>query len=167
MPTEKTRRLFKCYSSPACILFGILCGIIHAYAAYLGDGTAARLGIAVGFVSAGIMGLSYFERTAMQARTVPYIIELLRMFFFLWLVFGVVYFIRAFGRFPPPDEGVLAVLVYFLVGTIVGTVWMMALLLLVGLRMRVANWTVVRFPVWIGLSITWAWRRIRGSKWKR
>lgn len=135
--------------------------------AYVGDGTAARVGVGVAFFSAGIMGLSYFERTAMASKTIPYLIELLRMFFFLWLVFGVVYFVRAFGRFPLPDTDILTIIVYFLVGTIVGTVWMMALLLVIGLRMNVANWTVVRFPVWIGLSITWAWRRIKGSPWRR
>lgn len=168
MPTEKTKRLFKCYSSPACLVFGLLCGVVHAVMAYVGDGTAARVGVALGFFSAGVMGLAYFERTAIASRTIPYLMELLRMFFFLWMIFGVAYFVRAFGHFPLPEEDILTVIVYFLVGTIAGTVWMMALLLVVGLRMNVASWNVVRFPVWIGLSVRWIWRRLRRRfRWRR
>jgi hypothetical protein len=161
MVSETTRDRFRRFASPACVAFGVLCGFIYAAMVYTPGGNyEARLVISALFVSAGAMGLAYFETRAMGTREVPFLVEQLRFFFGLWLFLGIVYgSITIFNLYIPdnlsPGEAVLS----FIVGTVVGTVWMMALILMLGIRTNVATWNVIRFPAWIGAFVRWAWRK--------
>ena len=151
---------FERFASAGSIAFGLLCGAGHALLIYVGDAWDARLALALFLVSAGVMGVSYFAVLARGRRTLPLLAEMLKLFFALWALIGASFLLRLMGEDPIPQEDWVAILVYFLTGTVAGTVWMFALLLIIGIKQNIAAWEVVRFPVWIADECRWLWNVI-------
>lgn len=162
MTRDNFKRLFRRYASPASFVMGLGWGLISAILTYTGFDFIARLMIAGAFLTAGPMGLYYFERQAMGSKEVPYFVEIMRIKMMAFFLFGVAYFIRAFAHFPLPERTFSAFVVYVLVGFISGLIWTMCFFLFLGVRMRVASWNVLRFPVWIGSATVWLYDEFTG-----
>ncbi len=155
MTAEKRREQFRRYASPAAIGFGFVTGAVYALALGTPGGVfEARIALGLMFMSAGLMGLSYFLTAAAGRRELPYHYEQSIVFYFCWFAVGIPQFIRAFANDPLPESHITVGALYFFVGAVAGTVWLMALFLAIGLRSDVASWPVVRFPVWITDWIT-------------
>ncbi len=164
MPTSRIRQFFKKYASPSSFGMGLIFGLLYTYLVFHGTTLDARIMFAFMFISGGLMGVIYFESRAVQSLTLPYIVEIIRIFFILWTFMGFVWVARIFGSDPPPQESWAYYLIAFLVGAIAGTVWTMALILCIGIRYDIGNWQVIRFPAWIGLAIQWLIRRAKSSE---
>jgi hypothetical protein len=160
--SERIRELFRRYASPLCVVFGLVVGLVYAALVYSPTSNyEARLIVSALFISGGVMGLAYFENVAMGTREVPFFVEQMRFFFGMWLLLGIVYgALTIFDLYIPSNASFSEALLSFLIGMIVGTVWMMALILLLGIRTNVASWNVIRFPVWIGAFVQWLWKTI-------
>lgn len=157
------RQRFRRSASAGSILFGALCGVVYALMIYEGNTLDSRIALAVMFISAGVMGVSYFVRVAKGRRTLPWIAEQLKLFFALWTLIGFSWVIRIFGHDRPPEDTWAAVSVYFLTGSIAGTVWVFALSLFLGIKQDIGAWEVVRFPVWIKEEVQW----LVGKIWRK
>lgn len=163
MSRQSMQRLFRRFASPACVVFGILCGLIYATVVYIPgvSNYAARTFLVLMTVSAGPMALSYLWGKNIRSRYIPFLWEMLSFFFILWTLFGISYGWLTFTETYVPEKFDFdAAVVSFVVGTIAGTVWIMAALLLAGTRLNVAIWDVERFPLWIQTFVTWLSRKI-------
>lgn len=163
--SKKAHDHFEKYASAGCIGFGIISGALYASAIYSPvSNFEARIVLTSLFVSAGIMGLAYFADASIGRRCVPFLVEILRVFFFLWFVIGVIFgLLTLLGLYVPPNYSVPDAAVSFLVGAIAGIIWLMSLILFIGIRAQVAGWTVISFPYWILVFLRWVWR----SVWRR
>lgn len=157
---NRAREYFERFASVGSILFGIFCGVAYAFMIYNGKALDARIALAVMFLSAGVMGVTYFAIIAKGRRTLPLLAEMLKLFFVLWFLVGLTFFIRVFSGDTIPGDTWAAVAIYFLVGMIAGVVWSYALVLIIGLRQSIAAWEVVRFPVWVKEEAIWIWNII-------
>lgn len=153
MTNERARALFKRYASPGSALFGGLMGLLYAALSAYGTVTDARILLALLFLTAGPMGLSYFWGAAHRSEVVPFMVVAMRRFFMLWTIIGFVWIMRIFAFEPADEVTALSVAIDLLVGTISGTVWMMALLFFIGRRLNVAAWEV--YPAWIRRFARW------------
>lgn len=165
MTRSRKQQLFRRYASPLCIIFGLLCGLIYATVVYLPgtSNTAARMFLVSMTITAGPMALVYLWGKNMRSRYIPFLWEVLTFFFLLWTLFGVSYgWLTVTDTYVPEKFNINAALVSLVVGTIAGTVWIMAALLLIGNRLNVAVWDVERFPLWIGTFARWLGHKRRG-----
>lgn len=149
------RRAFQRYASPVSILFGIVIGLLYNLLTYQGTILDARVALAVMFVSAGVMGVSYFHAIARGRRTVPLLVEILKIIFVLYILRGVAVLLRVFEEAPVEQLTPVSFAVNFLAAAIGGTVWAFALMLVIGVRQNIASWEIVRFPVWIVEEAQW------------
>ncbi len=144
------RRVFQRYASPVSILFGIVIGLVYTLLTYQGTIADARIALAVVFISSGGMGVSYFVSIARGRRTLPLLMEMLKLFFVLWAFIGLALGLRIFTEAPVEKFTAISFTIDFLVGAIAGTVWAFALMLAIGAKHSIASWEIVRFPVWMG-----------------
>lgn len=163
MSRSSMRELFRRYASPTCILFGLACGLIYATIIYVPgvSNYAARMFLVAMTVSAGPMALFYLWSKNMRGRYIPFLWEQLTFFFILWTLFGLAYgWLTITDTYVPEKFSLNSAIVSFAVGTIAGTVWIMAAILLLGVRLKVAIWDVERFPLWIVTFVRWLGRQI-------
>ncbi len=144
------RRVFQRSASPISIVFGITIGLLYTLMTYQGTIVDARIALSLTFVSAGIMGVSYFVTIARGRRTLPLLMEILKLIFVLWALIGVALGMRVFTEAPVENLTGVTFVIDFLVGAIAGTVWSFALMLAIGVKQNIASWEIVRFPVWMG-----------------
>jgi len=155
---------FERLAGPGSLGFGLLCGLVYTALLYgntYTDGDAlliiGRLGMALVFLTGGVMGLSYFTGLSKGRRTLPWIVEQQKIFFALWTAFGLVFFLRAISLFQgveePPDLDPLSIIVTIMTGTIAGTVFMFGATLFAGRSRDTGSTEVVRFPVWINEEV--------------
>lgn len=156
------RRVFQRYASPASILFGVLIGLLYTLLTYQGTILDARIALSVTFVSAGVMGVSYFASIARGRRTLPLLMEILKLIFVLWALIGLALGARIFTESPEEELTAVSFAIDFLVGAIGGTVWAFALMLAVGVRQNIASWEIVRFPVWVIEEAQGLWSAVTG-----
>lgn len=156
------RRVFQRYASPASILFGIVIGLLYCLMTYQGTIADARISLAVTFISAGVMGVSYFHSLSRGRRTLPLLMEILKLIFVLWAIIGLALGLRIFTEAPLEELTPVSFAINFLVGAISGTVWSFALMLFIGVRQNIAVWEIVRFPVWVIEEGQWLWSVMTG-----
>lgn len=153
-PSQKTINRFRLFGSPLCVGFGLLTGSIYALLVYEGYQYEAFIGMAISFFAAGIMGCTYGEYRVARRDNIPFYVEQMRLFYFLFFLAGPAYYLRS-ETVSVPDQSVEAAVSYFLTGSIAGTVLMMGLFLFIGIKYDIALWNVVRFPVWIIMFFRW------------
>ena len=168
--------LFEGLAAPGSVLFGLVCGLIYTLLVFYEETIVetphpsliiARTGLALMFVSAGLMGIYYFAVSSRDRRTVPWLAEQNKLFFFLWFLMGLTFAVRVISRDPAPEQTWAVVVMYFLIGSIAGTVWMFGLTLAMGVKSNIGSREVVRFPVWLTEEAVWLWRKIRGEEDRR
>lgn len=157
----KTKDLFKRFASIGSVVFGLFSGFLYAFLILIDYPLVARSGLAVMFISAGIMGVAFFRVSARGLRTLPYLAEILKLFFITCIFWGTSYLIRALTYDTHPSETIYAAIAYFVTGLSAGVIWVCALSLVIGLERNVASWEVIRFPVWVKEETIWIWNIVK------
>lgn len=151
------RKNVRRFASPLAVGVGILFGTAYTLAFYWDLDFEARLVLASSFVVAGLCGLYYTFSTS-PGRYTSYIMDVLSVFFFLWLGLGAVFLLRAFFGASGATGDVNAI-TNFIVGWISGTVLVLSVILVIGAKKNIGAWDVIRFPVWILVFLEWLTRR--------
>jgi hypothetical protein len=109
------------------------------------------------FVTAGILAFAYFEIELrrggwLAARSVPSQAEDERWLCYVWLGLGVLLLLRAFtqGSLADSSSGYLTA---FLIGFIVGIVWLRTLKWFIGLKWAISTLPVMPFPFWVWAAL--------------